>query len=85
MNRLTYARLIMAGLMTRQEALQKLEKEESFPEEILEGFLSNIDLTREEFDRYVDMGPRHLQYHPAPDFALRLAKKIFPIQDAGNY
>jgi hypothetical protein len=87
MNRLTYARQTMAGLMTRQEALQKLEQEEndSCPENVMNMFLGNIDMTRQEFDDYIDLGPRHLQYHPAPDLSLRLAKKVFPIQDAGTY
>lgn len=83
--RLTYARYVMAGFMTREDALRKLQEEpnEVCPETVLNGFLKNIEMTREEFDQYVDLGPRHLQYHPTPSLALRLAKKIFPIQDAG--
>jgi hypothetical protein len=85
MKRLTYARYVMAGLMSRDEALRKLEEEpaDECPEPVLTMFLNNIHMTREEFDRYVDLGPRHLHYHPTPSMALRLAKRIFPIQDAG--
>lgn len=85
--RLTYARLVMAGVMTREEALRRLETEPTYncPQEVLDLFLKNINMTKEEFDKYIDMGPRHLDYHPAPDLALKLAKKLFPIQDAGAY
>lgn len=85
--RLTYARLVMAGAMTRDEALQKLQTEsaDSCPKEVQDLFLRNINMTKDEFDHYIDMGPRHLDYHPAPDLALKIAKKLFPIQDAGAY
>jgi hypothetical protein len=87
MKRLTFARLVMAGLMTREEALRKLEDEpsEECPEAVMNLFLKNVNLTKEEFDKYVDMGPRHLQYHPQPGLVLKLAKKMFPIPDAGTY
>jgi len=70
--------------MTREEALRELEDEpnKQCPDAVVNLFLENIDMTKEEFDKYVDMGPRHLQYHPEPGFALRLAKKVFPIQDS---
>ncbi|MGD6852177.1 MAG: hypothetical protein ACQCN6_08985 [Candidatus Bathyarchaeia archaeon] len=87
MQRLTYARLVMAGFMSREEALRRLQQEPTYkvPEEVMSLFLKNIGMSREEFDHYVDMGPRHLQYHPNPGVALKLAKKIFPISDAGTY
>lgn len=87
MKRLSLARLVMAGLMTREEALLKLEHEpsEQCPEAVMNLFLKNINMTREEFDRYVDMGPRHLQYHPQPSISLRMAKRIFRFRDAGTY
>lgn len=87
MNRLTYARLVMAGFMTREEALHRLETEPSYkcPEETMNLFLKNVGMTRQEFDSYIDMGPRHLQYHPNPSRALVIAKRFFPIQDAGAY
>lgn len=87
MRRLTYARLVMAGLMTREDALNKLEKQpiENCPEEVINRFLNNINMSREDFDKYVDMGPRHLEFHPNPTRALALAKKVFPISDAGSY
>jgi hypothetical protein len=72
--------------MTREEALRKLTNEatEQCPEAIMTMFLNNVNMTREEFDKYVKMGPRHLDYHPQPSLALRLAKKILPIRDAGT-
>ncbi|MGB9615412.1 MAG: hypothetical protein ACPL3B_07925, partial [Fervidobacterium sp.] len=83
--RLTFARLIMAGLMTRQEALRKLEEpSEQYPGTVMNMFLKKINMTREEFDRYVDMGPRHLQY-PREGLLLRMIKTIFRIKDAGSY
>jgi N-acetyl sugar amidotransferase len=87
MRRLTFARFVMAGFMTRDEALRKLEDDprEQCPEAIMNLFLNNIQMTKKEFDSYVDMGPRHLQYHPEPSLALRIAKKIFSFRDAGEY
>lgn len=85
MKRLTLAKLVMSGQMTRQEALLKLEEpDKECPEHIMNLFLRNINLTREEFDKYVDMGPRHLQYHPQPKLINRLIRKAFKIQDPGR-
>lgn len=86
MRRLIFARLVMAGFMTRREALRKLEEEpdEKCPEPIMQMFLKNINMTKEEFDRYVDIGPRHLQY-PQEGSLLRMVKSIFHIRDAGTY
>lgn len=87
MDRLTYARLIMAGLMTREKALQKLNENKTGDgqEKILSMFLENIGMTKMEFDHYVDMGPRHLDYHPQPGMGLKIAKKLFRMKDAGSY
>lgn len=87
MRKLTFARLVMAGFMTKHEALRKLEDApgEQCPKGVMNLFLKNIQMTKEEFDRYVDMGPRHLQYHPEPSLALRMAKKMFSFRDAGEY
>lgn len=65
--RLTMARLIMVGQLTRQEALKKLSEEddEQCPQPIMQMLLQNFGMSKEEFDRYVDMGPRHLQFHEA--------------------
>ena len=84
LRRLTYARHVMAGLMTREEALCKLKDEPSkkCPDSVMNLFLENLNMTKDEFDKYVDMGPRHLQYHPEPGLALRLAKKVFTMQDS---
>ena len=86
MRRLTLARYVMAGLITREEALSRLEEPASeYPEEIMNLFLNNLKMTKEEFDQYVDMGPRHLNYHPEPNFRYRLIRKIFSIKGAGEY
>ena len=87
LRKLTLARLVMAGFMTKNEALSKLEDEprEQCQKRIMDLFLKNIQMPKEEFDHYVDMGPRHLQYHPEPSLALRMAKKIFSFRDAGDY
>lgn len=85
MRRLIFARLVMAGFITRQEALRKLEEpDEKCPESIMKMFLKNINMTRDEFDHYIDLGPRHLQY-PQEGLMLRAVKKIFKIRDAGTY
>lgn len=76
-DRLRFARLIMTGQMSRKEALEKLEPEDKeSPEEALKLFLNNLKMSREEFDRYIDMGPRHLSYF-APSFGEKMIKAIF--------
>jgi hypothetical protein len=88
MDKLTYARYVMAGMMTREEALKKVEHEQvkdENDEEIMSLFLRNIGMTRNEFDNYVNLGPRHLDYHPQPSIGLKFAKKAFRMKDAGAY
>jgi len=76
--RLTLARLVMAGLMSRQEAQVRLQQnpEEECPKQVLEGFLNNIKMSREEFDKCIDLGPRHLQFQPQPQKWWLLARKM---------
>jgi hypothetical protein len=76
--RLTYAGLIMAGQMTRDEALHKLETEPlpEYSDEDLSFFLDDIQMTREEFDRYIDMGPRYVAYRPEPSRAFDVARTV---------
>jgi hypothetical protein len=84
-DRLRYARLIMAGQMTREEALNKLAKEpESVSESVMNLFLTNIGMSKEEFDNYIDMGPRHLQYY-SPTVLENLTNRLFKIRNAGHY
>ncbi len=66
--RLTFARLIQAGQLTREEALRRLreEPEAECPEDLLRSFAASLGMTREEFLRYVEMGPRNLQYQEKP-------------------
>jgi hypothetical protein len=87
MTKLTLARLVMDGQITREEALRRLENEqnEQCPNSIMKLFLKNLIMTKEEFDKYVDMGPRHLQYHPQVGLALRIARKLFPTSISGRY
>jgi N-acetyl sugar amidotransferase len=77
LNRLRFARLIMAGQMTREEALCRLEKQsEQCPESVLNLFLKDIKMSKEEFDNYIDMGPRHLQYD-SPTLMEKIIRKVF--------
>ena len=85
LDRLRFARLIMAGQMTREEALHKLEKPtEQCPESVLNLFLKNIKMSKNEFDEYIDMGPRHLQYD-SPTMMEKLIRIIFPRRRAARY
>jgi predicted subunit of tRNA(5-methylaminomethyl-2-thiouridylate) methyltransferase len=78
LDKLRYARLIMAGQMTREEAMRKIEKpSEQCSESVLNLFLKNIKMSREEFDSYIDMGPRHLQYD-SPTFIEKTVRILFP-------
>ena len=77
LDRLKFARLIMAGQMTREEALRELESSTSYtPESALNLFLKDIKMKKEEFDKYIDMGPRHLQYY-LPTITEKMVKRIF--------
>jgi len=85
--RLALARLVMAGQITREEALRRLEEEpeEQCPESVLRMFLWNLNMSREEFDRYIDMGPRHLQFRQQPNPAIKAAMKLLSVQgEAGT-
>ena len=66
--RLTFAGLIMAGQLSRKDALYKLEKEPEakYSESDLKFFLDDIKMTRKEFDKYIDMGPRYIAYRSQP-------------------
>ena len=84
--RLVLARLVMAGQISRGEALKRMEKPvDKCPEAILNMFLKNIGMDKEEFDNYIDMGPRHLDYYKPPDLATRIVTKVFPQRQAGTY
>ena len=39
---------------------------------------------RDEFNEYIDMGPRHLQYN-SPTFGEKLVEKLFPRHPAAKY
>jgi len=78
LDRLRFARLIMAGQMTREEAMRKIEKPgEQCPKSVLDLFLKNVRMSKEEFDEYIDMGPRHLLYD-SPTFIERIVRILFP-------
>jgi len=76
--RLTLARLAMVGQISREEALAQLqEPEETCPEEEMALLLDRLNMPREEFDRCVDLGPRHLLYQPKPASRLqRVVKRV---------
>lgn len=61
--RLTLAGLIMAGQMTRKEALEKLDRMPTEPyDHEIDKLLEGMKMSRENFDRYIDMGPRYVAY-----------------------
>ncbi len=74
---LTFAGLIMAGQLSREEPLYKLEHEPSheYPDEEFEPFLQTLGMSRTEFDMLIDQGPRYIQYRPEPGKARIAAKK----------
>jgi N-acetyl sugar amidotransferase len=85
LDRLRFARLIMAGQMTREEALRKLETPTGqCPESVLNLFLKNMKMSKDEFDKYIDMGPRHLQYD-SPTMMEKLIRIVFPPRLAARY
>ena len=82
LERLSLARLVMAGQITREEALLKLEGEPKtqYPEPIMQMFLQNLNMNKEEFDRYIDMGPRHLNFIQPPSRLMKLANKVLSLE-----
>lgn len=85
LDKLRYARLIMAGQITRADALHKLELSENrCSKETLNLFLKKIGLTKQEFDDYIDMGPRHLNFRSLT-FTEKIANRFFHRRHAGNY
>jgi hypothetical protein len=46
-----------------------------YDEADLQPFINDIDLTKNEFDKYIDMGPRYMTYRPEPGMFYRLASK----------
>jgi len=75
----------MAGQMTREEALRRLEKPvEQCPESVLNLFLKNIKMSKDEFDKYIDLGPRHLQYD-SPTIMEKLIRIAFPRRGGPRY
>ncbi|MBN2128063.1 MAG: hypothetical protein JW741_01140 [Sedimentisphaerales bacterium] len=77
--RLTLARLIQAGQTTREEALRKLSEPrgEECPDSVMNMFLGNLGMSREEFDACIDRGPRHLDFQPQPSAAYRAVRSVY--------
>jgi hypothetical protein len=85
LDRLRYARLIMSGQMTSAEALSKLKNPpEQCPSSVLNLFLKNIKMNKHEFNNFIDMGPRHLQYN-SPTLIEKITRIVFPRRHAANY
>jgi len=83
--RLTLARLVQAGQVTRKEAVRRLreEHEPQCPEEVFEGFVEKLGMSRAEFEGLVEMGPRHLQFRPKPSGTWQLVRGILrPLRKA---
>jgi hypothetical protein len=74
---LTLAGLIMAGQLSREEALYKLEHEPApqYPDSEFEPFLQALGMTRKEFDALIDKGPRYIKYRPESGKARLAAQK----------
>jgi len=80
LDRLRFARLIMVGQMTREEAMLRIEKPaEQCPKSVLNLFLKNIKMSKDEFDNFIDMGPRHLHYDSAT-FIEKITRIVFSSQ-----
>ena len=85
LDRLKLARLIMAGQITREEALRKIETPaEQCPTSVLKLFLNSIEMSKDEFDNFIDKGPRHLQYN-SPTFIEKIVRIVFSNQGAARY
>lgn len=75
--RLTFAGLIMAGQMTRDEALKQLEElQPACNKEDLAVFLNDMHMTKEEFDAYIDMGPRYMAFRKKENKCWRYIRRI---------
>ena len=84
--RLILARLVMAGQISREEALQRLKNPvQKCSDSTLNNFLGDINMSKEEFESYIDAGQRHLNFDKSPDLARRIMLKLFPTRQAGNY
>lgn len=59
---LSSARSIQIGKITREQALEKVKNADYRKHCVSEKFLKNIGMTRKEFDEYVDLGPRYINY-----------------------
>ncbi len=57
---------------------------ESVSESAMNLFLTNIGMSKEEFDNYIDLGPRHLKYY-SPTALENLTNRLFNIRNAGHY
>jgi hypothetical protein len=47
-------------------------------------FLKNVEVSKQEFGKYIDMGPRHLNYY-SPTLIENLTNRFFHIHGAGQY
>jgi hypothetical protein len=71
--------------MTREEAMLKIEKPaEQCPESVSNLFLKNINMSKEEFDKFIDMGPRHLQYD-SPTMMEEIVRTVFSKHGTAKY
>lgn len=75
--RLTFAGMIMAGQMTREAALKQLEeKQPDYEEADLAILLQDIKMSKEEFDRYIDMGPRYVAFRKKDSKLWQYARQL---------
>jgi hypothetical protein len=73
--RLTLARLVQAGQVTREEALTSVERRvpRDPPASVMDDFLKGLGMSRDEFDRLVARGPRHIGFRPRTSAVLGAA------------
>lgn len=80
--RMHFSSLIMAGQMTREQALSELQKSpynEEMIERDIEYFIEKMEITREEFDRIMSQTPKSFWDYPnyESDFIGQLQKELY--------
>jgi hypothetical protein len=74
----------MAGQMSREEALKSLAQEPvSCAESELSHFLADMKMTKSDFDRYIEMGPRYIAFRQGKNvlwkFASAVKRRLFTL------
>lgn len=77
MHNLTLAGLVMAGQLARDEAIKNIKNTNlsEYKDEDLLFFLNDINMTKKKFDKYIDMGPRYVDYRAQKSNLWKAASK----------